>query len=178
MVSQRKRLQERVAGESGEPHPATSQIKTEDLNASELVQPPPVAPQALEPPVPPWSKVETPETRPTHSWMNEPSAPRTYVRREAAAPSGLQPFEKPAASDEAGRAGTVREPKRRDLESAIGGRWVNLIGIIALTVCVAFFLKVAFDKQWVGPGARVSLSPIACVTLLFVGWRPRGRGPK
>jgi len=179
IVSQRQPLPERVAGESGETHPATSQIKTEDLNASELVQPPPVAPQAPEPPVHTWSKVETPETRATHSWMNEPSAPRTYVRREAAAPSGLPvPFEKPAASDETGSAGTVREPKRRDLESAIGGRWFNWIGIIALTFGVAFFLKFAFDKQWIGPGARVSLSAIIGVTLLYVGERLRGRGLK
>jgi uncharacterized membrane protein len=179
IVSQRQPLREPLAGESGETHPATSQIKTEDLNASELAQPPPVAPQAPEPPVHTWSKAETTETRATHSWMNEPSAPRTYARREAAPPSGLHvPFEKPAASDETGRAGTVREPKRRDLESAIGGRWFSWIGIIAVTFGVAFFLKFAFDKQWIGPGARVSLSAIVGVTLLYVGERLRGRGLK
>ena len=105
IVSQRQRLPEPLAGESSETHPATSQIKTEDLKASEPTQPPtqqplqpptqppiqrpPVAPPAPEPPVHTWSTAETPESPATHSWMNEPSIPRTYARRESAAPSGL-----------------------------------------------------------------------------------------
>ena len=180
---------------AGEPHPATSQIKTEDLKASEPTQPsiqtpvqpliqPPAQPTSVaspppEHPVHTWSKAETPETRDTHPWMNEPSAPRPYSTREATAPYGLGLLvQKPAPANEAGRAETVREPKRRDLESAIGGRWFNWIGIIAVTIGVAFFLKFAFDKQWIGPGARISLSAIVGITLLYVGERLRGRGLK
>ena len=119
----RQPLPEPLAGERGETHPATSQIKTEDLKASEPTQPPiqppihptPVAPPPPEPPVHTWSKAETPETRDTHPWMNEPSAPRTYATREATAPYGLDLLvKKPAPANEAGRAGTVREPKRRE----------------------------------------------------------------
>jgi hypothetical protein len=182
--SQRPPLPEPLAGESGQTRPATSQIKTEDLKVSKPTQPAPVAPPASESPVHTWSTTETPETRATHPWMNEasainePGAPRTYATREAAAPSGLHAqVENPAAADEAG-AETVREPKRRDLESAIGGKWFNWIGIIAVTFGVAFFLKFAFDKQWIGPGARVSLSALLGVTLLYVGERLRGRGLK
>ena len=191
IVSQRQRLPEPLAGESSETYPATSQIKSDDLKASQptqqpiqsptqpAMQPPPVAPPAPEPPVHTWSKAEAPESPATHSWMNEPSIPRTYARRESAAPSGLHaPVENPAAADQAARAGPVREPKRRDLESAIGGRWFNWIGIIAVTIGVAFFLKFAFDKQWIGPGARISLSAILGITLLYVGERLRGRGLK
>jgi len=172
-----------VAGERRETHPATSQIKTEDLQAAAPtqppIQPPPVAPPPSEPPVHTWSKAETPETRETHPWMNEPSVPRTYARRESAAPSGLHtPVENTATADQAGRAGTVHEVKRRDLESLIGGSWFNWIGIIAVTFGVAFFLKFAFDKQWIGPGARVSLSAIVGIVLLYVGERLRKRGLK
>ena len=186
---------EPLVAERGETHPATPRIKTEDLKASEPTRPPiqppiqppirppfqptPVAPPPPEPPVHTWSKAETPESPATHSWMNEPSVPRTYARRESTAPSGLHmPVENPATAGEAGRVGTVREPKRRDLESAIGGRWFNWIGIIAVTFGVAFFLKFAFDKQWIGPGARISLSAIVGVVLLYVGERLRGRGLK
>ena len=76
------------------------------------------------------------------------------------------------------RAGAVREEKRRDLESVIGGSWFNWIGIIAVTFGVAFFLKFAFDKQWIGPSARVSLSALVGVALLYVGERLRGRDLK
>jgi uncharacterized membrane protein len=185
-------LPESQAGQSREAHPATPQIKTEDLKASQPTQPPiqppvqppvqppiqstPVAPPPTEPPVHTWSKAETPETRATHPWMNEPSAPRTHARK-AAAPYGLGLLvEKPAG--EAGRAGPEREAKSRDLESLIGGSWFNWIGIIAVTFGVAFFLKFAFDKQWIGPSARVSLSAIVGIVLLYVGERLRKRGLK
>jgi uncharacterized membrane protein len=52
----------------------------------------------------------------------------------------------------------VREVKRRDLESTIGGSWFNWSGIIAVTFGIAFFLKFGFDKQWIGPGARATPS--------------------
>src|SRR5258706_13682018 len=109
--------------------------------------------------------------------MNEPPTPRTHATRKADAPFGLDLLvEKPAG--EAGHAGAEREAKRRDLESLIGGSWFNWIGIIAVTFGVAFFLKFAFDKQWIGASARVSLSALVGISLLYVGERLRGRGLK
>ena len=183
IIRQPQPLPESVAGQSGEAHPVKPQIKTEDVKASAPPQPPiqppvqqTVAPPTHEPPVHSWSKAETPETRATHPWMNEPPPPR--ATREAAAPFGLHvPIEKPAA-DEATRPGATHEFKRRDLESLIGGSWFNWIGIIAVTFGVAFFLKFAFDKQWIGPSARVSLSALVGISLLYVGERLRGRGLK
>ena len=130
----------------------------------------------------------------THSWMNEASASPTHETREAATPFPLRPqVEQTAAAGEqtphgpdadndawrAGEpAGAAREEKRRDLESLIGGSWFNWIGIVAVTLGVGFFLKLAFDKQWIGPGARVSLSALLGVSLLYIGERLRGRGLK
>ena len=71
---------------------------------------------------------------------------------------------------------TTATAKKRDIESLIGGSWFNWIGIIAVTLGVAFFLKFAFDNQWIGPGARVSLGALAGVALLYAGERLRGRG--
>ena len=100
--------------------------------------------------------------------MNEPSASRNYAPSITAAPSGPPIHaENPAAANES-RAGAVHEEKRRDLESLIGGRWFNWIGIIAVAIGVAFFLKFAFDKQWVGAGTRVSLSALLGIVLLYV----------
>jgi len=184
IIRQPQPLPESLAGRSGEAHPVKPQIKTEALKASQPNQPPvqppiqstPVEPTPTEPSVHTWSKAETPKTRATHPWMNEPPAPR--ATREAAAPFGLHvPIEKPAAG-EATRPGATHEVKRRDLEAVIGGSWFNWIGIIAVTFGVAFFLKFAFDKQWIGPSARVSLSALVGISLLYVGERLRGRGLK
>ena len=136
----RQPLPEPLASERRETPPAASQIGTEDLKTAEPTQaqtppqtPPqprstPVAAQVPEPAMHTWATSEPPESPATHSWMNETSAPRTYPRREATAPLGLHaPVEMPAAADDSGHAAAVRERKRRDLESAIGGRWFNWI---------------------------------------------------
>ena len=50
-----------------------------------------------------------------------------------------------------------KEPTSADLEALIGGRWFNRIGIIALLFAVSYFLKLAFDNNWIGPGGRVAI---------------------
>jgi uncharacterized membrane protein len=39
----------------------------------------------------------------------------------------------------------------------IAGRWLNYVGILALLFAVTFFLKYAFDNNWVGPRGRVGI---------------------
>lgn len=73
-------------------------------------------------------------------------------------------------------AGAGRGGGRRDLESLIGGSLFNWAGIIAVTLAVAFFLKLAFDNQWIGPRVRATLGGAAGLALLAVGERLRGRG--
>jgi hypothetical protein len=65
---------------------------------------------------------------------------------------------------------------RRDLETLIGGRWVLWVGIVALTVGVGFFLKYAFDNQWIGAGARVLLGAAAGCALLALAEFLHARG--
>jgi uncharacterized membrane protein len=148
------------------------------------------------------SPMETDETSSTdaaHAWMNESSSSHTSEPRAAVSPYPLHhplhhvQAQKTAAADEQTRRepdadsesrrdaappGTVREEKRRDLESLIGGSWFNWIGIIAVTLGVGFFLKLAFDKQWIGPSGRVGFSALGGVSLLYLGERLRKRGMK
>jgi uncharacterized membrane protein len=63
-----------------------------------------------------------------------------------------------------------------DLESLIGGRWFNWLGIIAVIVGTSFFLKYAFDRQWIGPTGRVLLGSVAGCAILAVAERLRLRG--
>jgi len=44
-----------------------------------------------------------------------------------------------------------------DLENLIGGRWLNRIGIVAMLIAVSYFLKLAFDNNWIGPTGRVAI---------------------
>jgi uncharacterized membrane protein len=69
----------------------------------------------------------------------------------------------------------ARAPKR-DIESLIGGSVFAWVGIIAGVVAVGFFLKEAFERDWIGPGARVSLGALAGLALLGLGERLRARG--
>lgn len=44
-----------------------------------------------------------------------------------------------------------------DAESVLAGRWFNYVGILAVALAVTFFLKYAFDNNWIGPGGRVTI---------------------
>jgi len=57
-------------------------------------------------------------------------------------------------------------PAGLDLETLIAGRWLNRIGILALLLAVAFFLKYAFDNDWVGERGRVAIGLLCGTGLL------------
>jgi len=58
-----------------------------------------------------------------------------------------------------------------DLETVIAGRWLNRVGIVALLLAVAFFLKYAFDNAWIGPSGQVALGLLSGTLLLaFSPW--------
>jgi len=57
------------------------------------------------------------------------------------------------------------------LESRIGSQWFNRIGILAVLIGVAWFLKLAFDNRWIGPLGRVLIGLLAGAAL--IGWSER-----
>ena len=56
-----------------------------------------------------------------------------------------------------------------DLEQRIGARWATWVGIVAILFAVSFFLKWAFDNNYLGPGARVTLGLVAGLFMLAAG---------
>jgi uncharacterized membrane protein len=60
-------------------------------------------------------------------------------------------------------------PRALDLEQRIGARWATWVGIVAILVGVALFLKWAFDNAFLGPPARVALGLIAGLVMLGGG---------
>jgi uncharacterized membrane protein len=75
----------------------------------------------------------------------------------------------PAASPSAIKSET-------DLESRIGSHWLNRIGITALLVGVSYFLKFAFDNNWIGPAGRVAIGLLAGIGVVVWSERFRAKG--
>lgn len=80
-------------------------------------------------------------------------------------------------------------PKKKDpqwwenFEQNIGQKWMTYAGAFILFLAVGFFVKYAFDNQWIGPTARVVLGILIGIILLVAGdrgirkkMRPLGQG--
>jgi len=63
-----------------------------------------------------------------------------------------------------------------DLETLVAGRWLNRVAIVALLMAAAFFLKYAFDNEWIGPMGRVAIGLIAGTGLMVASQWLLGRG--
>lgn len=59
--------------------------------------------------------------------------------------------------------------EKSNLEENIGGKWFARIGMAALVLGVSFFLKYAFDNNWIGEAGRVMIGIIAGIALLSLG---------
>jgi uncharacterized membrane protein len=82
----------------------------------------------------------------------------------------------------------VRPPKRPafahvlpsrpagSVESVVGGQWLNRLGILAVLVGVSYFLKLAFENDWIGPATQVLIGLACGVGLLMWSERFRKRG--
>jgi uncharacterized membrane protein len=63
-----------------------------------------------------------------------------------------------------------------DLESRIGSHWLNRIGIAAVLIGVSYFLKFAFDNNWIGPAGRVTIGLLAGIAIVVWSENFRRRG--
>jgi uncharacterized membrane protein len=68
------------------------------------------------------------------------------------------------------------QPAPDDLESRIGSQWFNRIGITAVLIGVSYFLKYAFDNNWIGASGRVAIGLLAGIGLVLWSERFRSRG--
>ena len=58
---------------------------------------------------------------------------------------------------------------REEWEAFVGGKLLNRIGALALIIGVGFFLKYAFDNNWITESMRVLLGGVVGVALLLLG---------
>jgi uncharacterized membrane protein len=73
-------------------------------------------------------------------------------------------------------SGTAMSAPHVDLESRIGSHWLNRIGIAAVLIGVAYFLKYAFDNNWIGPAGRVTIGLLAGIAVVIWSERFRNKG--
>jgi len=59
--------------------------------------------------------------------------------------------------------------ERSSAELAVGQKWFLGIGVLILIIGVGFFLKYAFDQEWIGPAVQISLGFICGLGLLAFG---------
>jgi len=62
------------------------------------------------------------------------------------------------------------------LEQRIGTRWVLIAGVVTVIFAVGFFLKYAFENQWIGPWGRVAIAGLGGLIALAMGEVTRRRG--
>jgi uncharacterized membrane protein len=67
----------------------------------------------------------------------------------------------PTLSSPISSAAAASHGDEGNFEAVVAGRWLNYVGILALLFAVTFFLKYAFDNNWVGPRGRVAIGLLA-----------------
>jgi uncharacterized membrane protein len=105
------------------------------------------------------------------------SAPPIAQRDAAAAPIAQgDAAEAPIAAPSFGYSAPVAAESDLSLESRIGSHWFNRIGILAVLIGMAWFLKLAMDNHWIGPLGRVMIGLIAGAGLIAWSERFRSHG--
>jgi uncharacterized membrane protein len=112
-----------------------------------------------------------PEIAATPPRVNTPPEPLAAPRPLASPPPPIPPGPLPEPRQ---IPSSRRDPL--DLESHIGSHWLNRIGISAVLIGVSYFLKFAFDNNWIGPSGRVAIGLLAGIAIVVWSERFRGRG--
>ena len=124
------------------------------------LSPQPQRPAAV-PPSPPMSSAIPPGATAVPPSPATTTAPSGFVLSRVGATAGAPP-RPPGARIFDTMAGW-------NWEWLVGGNWLARVGIVALIIGVGFFLKLAFDNDWIGETGRVALGIVGGVTLLGAG---------
>jgi uncharacterized membrane protein len=88
----------------------------------------------------------------------------------------VPPAEAPVAAPNFGFSAPAAVSDERSLESRVGAHWFNRIGILAMLIGMAWFLKMAMDNRWIGPLGRVLIGLVAGAAFIVWSERFRSRG--
>jgi len=113
------------------------------------------------------------DVQPAAKTSSEPPAPPPVVPATAVIEKSATTYA--PVSQLPPQPSTVAKPQE-DLESRIGSHWLNRIGIAAVLIGVSYFLKFAFENNWIGPVGRVAIGLIAGIAIVFWSERFRSKG--
>ena len=116
---------------------------------------------------------EAPQPQTVHSNAMQEAPPPEPGVAEIAYPVVLHPAIPEMPIQPPGFAFTRPPTPETDhsLESRIGSQWFNRIGILAVLIATAWFLKLAFDNHWIGPLGRILIGLAAGAGL--IAWSER-----
>ncbi len=117
---------------------------------------------------------EKPQTPATETAPPEP----VYSPRPAASTysAPLPPKVPPADFIQSRKAQAAPPSDLLSLEQQFGTRWLPVAGIILVIAAALFFLKYAYDNNWLGPWMRVGIVAAGGLIALVVGELTRRRG--
>lgn len=98
---------------------------------------------------------------------------------QEATPSIVVPPRQPHAPSQAARridSAIKRVRETGEWEALIGGNWLNRIGAFALILGVAFFLKYAFENNWITHSLQIAIGLGIGLGLLGLARRSHGKG--
>src|SRR3984957_8947425 len=143
MYALEQRLTQIEKGLSALPAPAAAAPRREVTDAAPAAVPYPPMPAAPPPSVPLPSQPARPSV--VSAPASPPHTPAPVAQRA------------PALSSPISSVAAARHDDEGNFEVMVAGRWLNYVGILALLFAVTFFLKYAFDNNWVGPRGRVGI---------------------
>ena len=111
---------------------------------------------------------------PSGTMLQPPSAPVESRPLSAASTPQPQRPRSPVQPSPLSASGANRGDT--DLEKKIGQYWLNRIGIVAMLIGVSYFLKYAFDNNWVGAGGRIAIGLLVGIGLILWSESFRKRG--
>ncbi|MEZ6038198.1 MAG: DUF2339 domain-containing protein [Planctomycetota bacterium] len=122
-----------------------------------------------------------PEPQPAAAAATPPEPARPQPEPGAAAMPPPLPARQPAPGMPiAAPATRVDDEHFGSVEKALGMRWLTWIGVGLLFLGIAFFLKYAYDRDWLGryfgPRLRIATATTVALMLAFTGWRSLKNG--
>jgi uncharacterized membrane protein len=160
-----------MSGPQDEIDALTKQVAALTARVYQLEQIRGISSQSRQEPVPQSQQEPQPPASPSAGTMLRPPLAQTG--------SGPLPGLTPSSQPPTQSPPILRSAFSRDetgLEKQIGQFWLNRIGIVALLFGVSYFLKYAFENNWIGPAGRVAIGLLAGIGLIVWSERFRNRG--
>jgi len=105
---------------------------------------------------------------PVFSILPQPSAHIVEAMRRKAGNSIYDPAGIPGKEKTVSIA-DIKSSEKKNFESEIGLKWFGRIGVLALIFGISFFLKYAFENNWIGESGRVAMGIIGGLFLIVLG---------